>query len=190
MERVRQGEGTSFLFLDNAGASQRAQQAAEIQLREALQRSCDPVPCPACGRIQEHMLPRARRSYRRWMRVGGLYLFVGAAFLFIGGIVLSIASERERNPSPWAAVLLIAAGVCGVTAPFLPIVRWILARRHDPNSEDVEARKSRGQGRAVSKEQFLQMLQEEKGRAEAEKGRAEAEPPTDSYRPSKEWWER
>jgi hypothetical protein len=112
-----------------------------------------------------------------------LYLLLGAAFLFIAGLMVGISDHNARSISAVVIVFWVAAGVCGAAAPTLPIVRWILARRHDPNAEDVEARKAQGQERAVSKEQYLKMLQEEKEREEAE---ARADP---SLR-RKEWWER
>lgn len=183
MERVRQGEGTSVLFLDNAGARQRAEEQAQDRLRAALERGCEAVPCPACGRIQDHMVPRARKQYRHWMRVGGLCLFLAAALLFIAGIVVGLADEQARTPTPWPLVLWAAAGACAAAAPALPVARWLLARRHDPNAEDVESRKASGQQRAFTKDDFLKMVQEAKDREAAP-------PPDDPAPPNKEWWER
>jgi hypothetical protein len=173
MERTREGEGTSFLFLDNEGARQRAERQAEAQFSEALQSSCDTVPCPSCGRVQEHMILRARKLYCRWMQTGGLYLFFAAAFFFVGGIWAGIANEGARSGPVWTVPLFLLAGVCALIAFALTFARRALVRRLDPNAEDVEVRKERGQARAVSKEQFLKMLQEQKEREEAAK-RAEA----------------
>lgn len=44
MERKGSGSGTSFLFLDNAGAKERAQQIARVSVYKQLEEGQDPIP--------------------------------------------------------------------------------------------------------------------------------------------------
>jgi hypothetical protein len=97
MKRTAEGEGTSLLFVDNAGAQNRAAQEAHEALIYKLQTSCDAVPCPACGHYQEHMIPRARYHHNRWMLKAGLALVPFAA---IGMLVAMVLPPRGTYSSP------------------------------------------------------------------------------------------
>src|SRR4051794_36030586 len=67
LSRSARGEGTSFLFLNNEGAQSSAEGEARARLLAALMKACEPVPCPGCGHVQQHMVPRARQLRHRWM---------------------------------------------------------------------------------------------------------------------------
>ena len=56
LTRESQGEGTSALFLDNAGAEERAINRAEGKAAFALAMADEPVPCPICGVYQPEMV--------------------------------------------------------------------------------------------------------------------------------------
>jgi hypothetical protein len=68
------GQGTSPYMLDNAGAAERAREAAQRRLNDKLQKAIDPVPCPKCGWVQANMVEEARRRRLRWMRNVGIFL--------------------------------------------------------------------------------------------------------------------
>src|SRR5947209_8764612 len=67
MARQAAGSGTSLLFLDEKRAKYRAAKRAQARLQQLLERDCDPVPCPDCGKYQAHMYRAVRRSYQLWM---------------------------------------------------------------------------------------------------------------------------
>jgi hypothetical protein len=115
-----------------------ARQKAEADLRHRLATGIEVVPCPACGWYQSSMVPEARRRHRRWMLHVGQCLAVGLAVPALIGWSLV----------PWPVF------VAGLVFPLalgtgLMIWRSRLARRYDPNNEDVEARKRYGQSRAT-----------------------------------------
>jgi hypothetical protein len=58
MQRMATGEGTSFLFLDNHGAADRAAARAEETLQRKLERGVDLVPCPTVVGSSRTCLPR------------------------------------------------------------------------------------------------------------------------------------
>lgn len=80
MERRGSGSGTSFLFLDNAGAKERAELEAKHKVNTQLEEEQDPVPCPACAWVQSGMIPHARGRYHVWMFYVGFVGAVGAFF--------------------------------------------------------------------------------------------------------------
>ena len=155
MEATTSGEGTSLLFLDNAGARQRAAERAEAALHENLAQGCEVVPCPQCGAVQQHMLPRARELHLRWMRKTGLIvLAVGSILSFPAGFyVLVDLLNTGFTALTWGA-LLVVGSLLGAGGALLA-QRWSLCRRYDANSLPVEDRKRLGQQRAVSKVDFL-----------------------------------
>jgi len=164
LERTARGSGTSFLFLDNEGASARASAQAEQELRQKLEQGVDLVPCPVCGWYQRHMIPKAKRQYRRWMLNVGACLTLGLIPLaFIGAFVNASSGNGDGPAIPWPAfgaglliLFLLGAG--------LMIAKAILASRYDPNSVDVETRKKRGQWCAMLRSDFERMLKAESER--------------------------
>jgi hypothetical protein len=67
LEAKAEGESTSLLFLENEGAAERSRQSAEAKLQSTLEQGFDVVPCPGCGRIQEHMIGLAKARRHAWM---------------------------------------------------------------------------------------------------------------------------
>lgn len=152
LQRTAEGQGTSFLFTDNEGASARASSRAEDALRRKLERGVDLVPCLACGWYQQEMIPRARREHRRWMLNVGACLTIGLLpVAIIGGI---INSARFGEPAiPWPVFFggLILLALIGIG---LMLGKLISSRGYDPNDQDVEKRKQLGEGRAVLRSQL------------------------------------
>jgi hypothetical protein len=170
MERTATGSGTSLLFLDNEGASERASSQAEAQLRRKLERGVDLVPCPRCGWYQQNMIPKARKQYRRWMLNTGAVLAVS---LLPVGLFGAMANAGKHGPPtiPWPLFLagLIAFALVGIG---LMVAKSVLASRHDPNGQDVETRKQLGQSRAILREELEKMIKAQEEGASAQEGKA------------------
>jgi hypothetical protein len=155
LEETAAGEGTSLMFADNEGARQRSAAAAEAVLREKLHYGVAPVPCPSCGTIQDHMIPRARQLYRRWMRTVGLIGLAPAAVLSIPAVVYTLID------SAWAGLSGLTIGMWSVVGSILAIslglviTRAIIASRYNPNDLPLETRIQQAKWLAVSKEVFL-----------------------------------
>jgi hypothetical protein len=162
MTRSAEGEGSSVLFLDMAGAQSSAEQKANELLRHKLQTSCDPVPCPSCGRYQEHMIPRARWHRNRWMLKTGLALFPLSVIAMLVALVVTAlaADKRDVGLTILAGLLWACVAVGGVGAVALPLYKYLSSRNYDPNNEDLEDRKKRGQERAISKQEFARRIGE------------------------------
>jgi hypothetical protein len=159
MERTAIGSGTSFLFLDNHGAANRASANAQDALQGKLERGVDLVPCLVCGWYQKHMFPRARREHRRWMFYLGVCLSLGVLpIAFVGAVVNSM--DRDEPPIPWPLFVAVVSLLVSVGFGFL-ITKFVTARRYDPNSQDVEQRKRLGKSRAMLREVLEQRLRAE-----------------------------
>ena len=145
------GNGTSLLFLDNQGASDRALWQAEQSAQRYLERETDVVPCPSCGYIQPEMVVKARELRFSWLKRAGIF------FLPIGSILLvcATATTSPNHDAGTAAVLCCAAIAAFLCVPGLPPLKYGLSRKNDPNNESVAIRKERGRRRAVAKEAFL-----------------------------------
>src|SRR5437867_349294 len=62
LKREGKGTGRSPMYLDNAGAAQRASKEAGDDLQRQLKEEDDPVPCPDCGWFQKTMVSDLRYS--------------------------------------------------------------------------------------------------------------------------------
>jgi hypothetical protein len=162
MTRSAQGSGLSLFFADNEGAQERAAQRAQEAVREKLLTSCDPVPCPACGWYQQYMVPRARYLRYKWMGTAALSAPLVAIILMVVAGFLTALHAPTPPRVPFLAVLLawVLVGLSLTAAPGFLFARSIIRRRYDPNLEDVDRRKKLGQDRAMSKEAFLKMIQD------------------------------
>ncbi len=147
MRRQASGSASSPFFLDNRGASQRARERAEEELRQALETECDPVPCPECAWYQSHMVPTIRRSYHRWMvTVGAVLLAVAAPCL---ASTLSFASGVQPTRPGTVPILWAVTSGLAIVGLGMIIGRKILASRLDPNATDPEARRRIAQCRTL-----------------------------------------
>jgi hypothetical protein len=158
---VREGEGarTSLLFLDEAGASDGAVRDAQTELQHRLERGVDVVPCPRCGFVSPRMVRKARREYRRWMMYTGVGVLIALAPGFMFGALINMAAGTKGGEPllPWWAYCTLT-GVLATAAAGLAIGRWLVARRHDPNTGDAQALIRRGQELALSPEEFAHII--------------------------------
>ena len=156
MEREASGAATSMLFLDNAGAGERAENKAEAELRTKLESECDPVPCLNCGWYQPEMLPGLRESHHWWMSVVGPLLVFGGVACFI------IASITRNMKAETATIALLLGGGVGLLILGLALifVRKRLAAAFDPNEGNAEQRKALGATLALRKADFEKLAAE------------------------------
>lgn len=152
MERRSVNQATSMLFLDNRGASARADSQAKKSLRRKLKDDCDPVPCPVCGWYQSFMIPKARSLKWKWLMPVEIGLIALDAYLFLASV--AFGSRAMVRPNLMNIVTMLM--VCGVftvitgVAVALPVVKYHLFRDFDPNLEDQEARIAVGKSRAIT----------------------------------------
>lgn len=139
-EMRRTGYGRAFVYL-HADAHSTAVDAARKKLDDALERECEPVPCPACGRYQTHMIPRARQLQYRWMKRYRHYALPTAQMTVLLGAVLYIWEGPVRVVG---FVLLCVTALLIVGLPVFPLVHYCLCRRYDPNADPKRPTDTRG----------------------------------------------
>ena len=155
-EASSSGSDTSLLFLNNAGARNRARELAERALEKQLERGVDAVPCPQCGHFQANMLRIVRKGHQRWMFNCGGWSLVVAIIAFI----VSMASVSARGPSArllekvsLGCAIGLAAGGFG-----LIITRVVLAAQFQPNAGPPESRLALARDRAILRKDFEALL--------------------------------
>lgn len=133
---------------EDAAEAQSAREAESL-LSGTLRGASGIVPCPACGHVQTHMVPLARRNYRRWI------IHFGVSLVVSGVVTTLFALLRGRSDLAaeiwFVAFGLIAAGVG------LVVWRYIRASSYDPNDTPVTDRIEQGQSLAVSLDDYLVM---------------------------------
>jgi hypothetical protein len=161
LEATEEGRGTSFLFTDNEGAQERSESGAAALLAVSLGHGCAVVPCPGCGRVQQHMIPEARRLRHRWMFKAAAATFAVCGILFLGTMLLGMGNMYGNRIDPGLATTLWAAvGLLGLIALGLPVLKHFLSRRYDPNQAPVEVRMRMGQDFAITADELRYAEQE------------------------------
>ncbi len=162
MSRKGYGEARSLMFLDNKGAANRATDQARERLAYKLDHSCDPVPCPACGWYQENMVARARHLRYGWLGITLTVLYpVTVVMAMLAGFVTMDNKDPSSDTKQIIMVLWIMSGVFGALTVGLTVLSRRLHRRFNPNGENVEERKKRGQSRTISKKEYLKYAAQE-----------------------------
>lgn len=144
---ARQGEGIAqnVLWLRGEEASREAQLKAAAQAQAALADAVDPVPCPNCGWLQSTMIGRARQLYLHHLNRAGL-------LLPMFGLVLLLFFVPAHRAFPESLPLSIGFRLdqCAIIGgPLLVVLRFLLARRYQPNAQPLEKRLESGRARAV-----------------------------------------
>jgi hypothetical protein len=165
LERTVTGEATSFLFLENEEAKQRAAEYAQAELQNRLARVCDPVPCPRCGHYQQHMLKKAKSLHRAWMFNAGLAGIVLAAPLAIAAALFdSVAQQRGDGGAQDISYVLFTLTVVGAVAGIALLVwRFLATARYDPNDAPVGVRIEDGRDRALTAEEYVTIVERQRG---------------------------
>lgn len=148
------GQGLSLLFADNQGARDRSLSAAEQCLMQTLQQGCQPVPCPSCGHVQEHMIPTARWQRRPWLRIVGIAFLIGAAAVALPAAIFTAVESGDRSYSTSTLVLQFLVGLLGLAGSGLLLYKLISGSRYNPNNEPVEDRLRMGKEFAIGLEQL------------------------------------
>jgi hypothetical protein len=160
LERWAEASESSFLFLDNEGAAQAAQENAQAKLQAKLRRCFDLVPCPECGWVQEEMLVKARSEYRSGLFWTGLIMLIACVPVGFVGIILN-GLRGEHNPLipwPWYFGLFACVPVGGL---LLMLVKTIMTWSYEPNSDGERDKwRERGRARCLSPEQIAAILNE------------------------------
>ncbi|CAN5414330.1 hypothetical protein BH11PLA2_BH11PLA2_27240 [soil metagenome] len=176
LQRVASGSGTSYLFLDNKGASLRAEARARAQLKQSLAHAIEIVPCPTCGLIQKHMVPKARRNYRRGLYNAGMILIIiGIAVGVIGGMKIAIDAERYGEGWISTAMWWTLTGMVCLIGIALLVVRWRMTSRYDPNRLPLEDRLALGQDLAYTRVEFEKLAAAAEQKANKHKGKKPAQ---------------
>jgi len=119
------GQGTSPYMLDNAGAANRARDAAQRRLQDRLRDAVNIVPCPRCGWVQASMATEARRRRLRWMLFTGIVMPIGILLPYC-----LIAATTKGDVSGMTMVALMLAGIGFSLIP----ARGLLNSCFDPNA--------------------------------------------------------
>jgi hypothetical protein len=164
LEASAAGHASSNVLFDPGGAHERAHEAAYGDLHHTLEYDCEAVPCASCGHVQEHMRPKARRRHRRWLKTLALLAFAFGGILTAPAMIVSMYGR----PSTVGNLLWVAVGCLFACSAAMAFFRLYLLRDFDPNAQPVELRKQLGQALAVSKDEYVKMMQEDEERARAE----------------------
>lgn len=123
--RTAAGRASSFLGLDKLGTLDQAERQAESNVRDALVTAHDPVPCPACGHVQDAAVDdiRSRHATRArdvLLRTGFFVAAVTAGALF--GVV-------KRSGKPDDQAILIVGSVIVAEAVLFAIALAVVYLR-------------------------------------------------------------
>jgi hypothetical protein len=112
---------------------------ARDALRKALEKGCDPVPCPACGWYQRDMVKKAGQRKYMWLHVVSAVLFmIGVLFSLP---VVGVAFAGESPPPPDFFVFLWIWGSTLAAFTFCLVLGFLLPWTFDPNKGDMETRR-------------------------------------------------
>jgi hypothetical protein len=147
------------MFLNNEGAKERATAKAQADLAEKLAKKCDPVHCPHCGHMQAEMVREAKKRYLDWLFKGGVGALCAAVLLGALAINSALSEVVARRPDQY--LFWILSSIAAISGLCMLFVKFVLSARLSPNSLDVETRKQLGRTKAVSKDEFFQIISEQ-----------------------------
>jgi len=103
IKRQATGESTSWLWLNNSGASYKARESATDKLNDKLRNEIDAVSCPDCGMYQESMVSKLKSdAWKEVVRVAISFGVIGVVLVIIG------ACLHITLPSWLQSTLLVA----------------------------------------------------------------------------------
>jgi hypothetical protein len=151
MMRIRKGQGSSLLWLDNSGAQRRAQEAAHSKLVKSLDKGLDVVSCPSCGCYQRDMIRKLRWVRTAWiLGIGVLILVMGPGLMYMVGRLFphSAASVSQALTSGALQVFIVAS------------LLWVWIR--DPNNyAPSRIEKARSNPALLSEDEILELVTRE-----------------------------
>lgn len=150
-------------LMDEGEIRRKGEQLAKKQLEQELANASDVIPCPSCGWVQQEMIDAARRDRFRLMREFGWPLVAAAVILALLALGLTYWNQPVMvNNALLVWCLVAGVGLAGVG---LLLGRRLLSSGFDPNREDVETRKRRGQECSVSRAEFDKQQQQQQADA-------------------------
>ena len=167
LDRTATSSVTTSVMGLSTGRGDRVVTDAEIKAEQRLKHACDAVPCPECGWYQEEALEQARREHFSWLVWAGwgglaLGLFLSTVGgVIVGALVMSLGAHHHRL-APILGVVQACYHLVGGVLLLSPVagylLRDLLGKGHDPNTEDVEERKQKGWDRAMSPKQYARVV--------------------------------
>ena len=140
LSRTGSGSGTSVLFLDNAGAADRAELESQRDLENQLNSSIDAVPCPKCGLYQANMIPEIRGGLYWWMIGVAAACFLAAFVSFL--VVLPATLYNLPGVPPERRMALGIGMILGIVAGAVVLkLRQRKCAEYDPNALEFEVRR-------------------------------------------------
>src|SRR5205823_2214163 len=149
------GGGISLLFLDDAGAADRAQENAVTALQSTLEYAVEPSRCPKCEWYQTEMVEvlRGRRG-----EASAKTAFVLVAAAAIACIPAGTFDDPHTKGVAASALAVAALAACGAVAA---MCRWVWVKtKWSPNDDEPWRRASwRGEssGWEISRQEFEQL---------------------------------
>jgi hypothetical protein len=145
-----EGSGSSLLWLDNEGASERAYQGAMKSLVRKLKAANDPFPCPRCAQYQSSMV----RSIRRGFQTKGALVSLGGLFIWF---FWTLFAWDSLNGTFWETglstpELFVLLGASGAL-----LGGFVIAHRFNPEHHAEKHQRPPSDYRKLSKEEFLQV---------------------------------
>jgi hypothetical protein len=130
--------------------------AGSDRVERLVRKACAIVPCPACGLIQANMVRQSRKARRRWM-IKLTYILAAAGVIFWLGTRLTASRSEDNVSGASLESLIFSVGFYAVIAVLIivPLLRFWLNRRYDPNSQRAEERLTLGQSKALTKIDFI-----------------------------------
>jgi hypothetical protein len=112
---------------------------AESQLRKELEEGSDPVPCPACGWYQRHMIERARREAMRKVPAWIVIVLISTAITTTVALLWATDRARFGRMPPWLGPLaVVASGVGGLLVVLFIVQRVYRRFAYNPNGSRWE----------------------------------------------------
>lgn len=163
VERKGVGQGFSPLWLDNAGATRRAEQTARRALDKAIAVAVEPIGCLRCGHLQESMVREARRRRGKWWVVLA-WIAGGVAVLTV---LITWAGTGTLAYTSLSATGWHVAGIAALIAVVALTVRRLTATEWNPNTDTLWKRRraAANEGKALRKEEFDRLANEPPSRS-------------------------
>jgi hypothetical protein len=158
---------TSSVMGLTIGRSDRLVTDAELKAQDKLKHAYEAVPCPECGWYQKHMLTQARRDHFAWLVTAGwIGLGIGLLLSTFGGavvaVIMSSLGAHHHRLVPVLSLVQACYHLAGGALLLSPVagylLRDLLSKGFDPNSEDVEERMQKGWDRAMSPKQYARVV--------------------------------
>lgn len=127
------GEANYSIGRSLARAKELATGKAVARLNMLLENAIEPVPCPACGWVQNAMTLEMRRQFARWMIWAG---WISLALLLCAAVIILTVTTTDAHPITFQSQRLTLDAVALAISLFVGLIggRYALALLIDPNA--------------------------------------------------------